>query len=248
MRTLQVAKEEIQPHRLRSLSKTRWRSRRKARSSSSGLALIRNANPESQSPKQRLGRAPVRLFEEADSEIRYQFQLLLSEKIYPTTTDLLQRLHAAHDDFPILSKTTLRRNLYRIKLSYKSTKRIKIPLGHVSFVAQRARYYRKIDELRAANALIFYHDKSWLNIGEVKQFIWVDSNRIAISAMMNINGFHLPSVDIFSWSKLHSVNAEYFLNWIEKAAFHLREDNGRNLITFDHLTLKSLDIYVQGGK
>ncbi|CAF3107485.1 unnamed protein product [Rotaria sp. Silwood2] len=43
---------------------------------------------------------------------------------------------------------------------------------------------------------------------------------------MSINGFHLPSVDIFSCSKLHSVNAEYFLNWIEKTAFHLREDNG----------------------
>ncbi|CAF3021399.1 unnamed protein product [Rotaria sp. Silwood2] len=226
MRTSQVAKEEIQPHRLRSLSKAGRRSRRKARSSSSGLALIRDAAPEPQSPKQRPGRVPVRLSEEADSEIRYQFQLLLSEKIYPTTTNLLQRLHAAHHDFPIRSKTTLRRNLYRIGFSYKSTKNIKIPLDHVSFVAQRAIYYRKIDELRAADSLIFYHDESWLNIGEEKQSIWVDRNRIAISAIMSINGFHLPSVDIFSFSKLHSVNAEYFLNWIEKTAFRLREDNG----------------------
>ena len=60
MRASQVAKEEIQPHYLRSLSKTGWRSRRKARSSSSGLTLMRYATRESQSPRQRSDRIPPR--------------------------------------------------------------------------------------------------------------------------------------------------------------------------------------------
>ncbi|CAF3489339.1 unnamed protein product [Rotaria socialis] len=44
--------------------------------------------------------------------------------------------------------------------------------------------------------------------------------------MMNTNGIHLPTVNIFSCSKDHSVNSEYFLKWIETVAFHIRVDNG----------------------
>ena len=66
-------------------------------------------------------------------------------------------------------------NLYRIWFSYKLTKNIKIPFDQIQFVAQRAIYYRKLDELRAADSLVFYHDESWLNIGEEKQSIWMDS-------------------------------------------------------------------------
>ena len=62
-------------------------------------------------------------------------------------------------------------------------------------------------------------------------------SHIAISAMMNVSGFHLPSVHIFLYSKYHSLNAEYFLNWIEKTAFRLREDNGNNFFVFNNLTI-----------
>ena len=62
-------------------------------------------------------------------------------------------------------------------------------------------------------------------------------SRIAILAMMDISGFHLPSVDIFLCLKYHSLNAEYFLNWIEKTAFRLREDNGNNFFAFNNLTI-----------
>ena len=48
---------------------------------------------------------------------------------------------------------------------------------------------------------------------------------------------HLPSVDIFLCSKYHSLNAEYFLNWIEKTAFQLREDNDNNFFVFNNLTI-----------
>ena len=118
----------------------------------------------------------MHLSKQADSEIRYQFQLLLSEKIYPTTTtNIHERLHTVHDDFPIQSKTTLRRHLHRIGFRYKSTTKVKIPLDYVSFVAQCAKFYRKIDELRMNDALIFYHDESWLYVGEEKRSIWVDN-------------------------------------------------------------------------
>ena len=62
-------------------------------------------------------------------------------------------------------------------------------------------------------------------------------SRTAISAMMDVSGFHLPSVDIFLCAKYHSLNAEYFLNWIEKTAFRLREDNGNNFFVFNNLTI-----------
>ncbi len=53
-------------------------------------------------------RSPIHLFEEADDEIQFQFHLLLVEKIYPTIAILLERLLAAHTDFPVHSRTTLR--------------------------------------------------------------------------------------------------------------------------------------------
>ena len=64
-------------------------------------------------------------------------------------------------------------------------------------------------------------------------------SRITISEMMSINGFHLRSVDIFSYSKYHPPKAEYFLNWIEKLAFRLRGDNSNNSFVFDDITIKA---------
>ena len=83
--------------------------------------------------------------------------------------------------------------------------------------------------------------KVWFCFGLVAkndQSILIGS-RIAISAMIDINGFHLPSVDIFLCSKYHSLNAEYFLHWEEKAAFQIRENNGNNSFVFDNLTIKA---------
>ena len=93
MKMSQVAQEELQPHRLRSQSRSRRPSKQKLRSSSAASVLMASVLPYSQPPKQRSGRTSVHLSEQADSEIRYQFQLLLSEKVYPTTTNILERLH-----------------------------------------------------------------------------------------------------------------------------------------------------------
>ncbi|CAF4761764.1 unnamed protein product [Rotaria sp. Silwood2] len=184
------------------------------------------------------GRPSIQLSEEADDEIRFQFHLLLAEKIYPTIAILLERLLSAHKDFPVRSETTFRRHIHRLGFTYQMTSKVKVLLDDNSFVAQRACYFRKINELRKADALILFHDETWVNINEEKRSIWVDDSgkgrlrktdgkgtRLGISAMIDKNGFHLPSVDIFDCSKDHSMTSSYFSEWIKKAAFRLREDN-----------------------
>ena len=41
-----------------------------------------------------------------------------------------------------------------------------------AFVAARARYFQKLQELTKAKARLFYHDETWLNLREVKRYIW----------------------------------------------------------------------------
>ncbi|CAF4594565.1 unnamed protein product [Rotaria sp. Silwood2] len=100
--------QEYRPPRLRSQSKVRPVSKLKRRSSASIVV------PEPEPTKKRSGRVPIKLSEQADSEIRFQFHALLAENIYPNTDNLLERLHQLHNDFPVQSKTTLRRHLHRI--------------------------------------------------------------------------------------------------------------------------------------
>jgi len=121
-----------------------------------------------------IGRPSVMLSEEADDEIRFQFHLLLAEKIYPTVYLLLERLLAAHSDFPIRSETSLRRHMHRLGFSYQKTSKVKLALDDNTFVAQRASYFRKLTDLRQSGALIMYHDETWVNVGEEKRSIWID--------------------------------------------------------------------------
>ncbi len=108
--------------------------------------------------------------------------------------------------------------------------------GH--FVAQRASYFRHLDALRAAGALIYYHDETWLGAGEEKRNIWVDDQgkgwlrkqngqgkRIAISAMVGLEGFVEP-IDVWQCDKEHAMNSERFHKWIEDAASRLRIKHG----------------------
>ena len=211
-------------------------------------------------PRKIPGRSSIQLSEEADDEIRFQFHLLLAEKIYPTIAILLERLLSAHKDFPVRSEIALWRHIHRLGFTYQRTSKVKVVLDDNSFVAQRACYFRKINELRKADALILFHDETWVNINDEKRSIWIDDSgkgrlrkadgkgitliilpektfmyayifnigtRLGISAMIDKSGFHLPSVDIFDCSKDHSMTSPYFSEWIKKAAFRLREDNGK---------------------
>lgn len=123
-----------------------------------------------------IGRPSVILSEAADDEIRFQFHLLLAEKIYPTVSILIERLLATHSDFPIRSETSLRRHMHRLGFSYRKTSKVKLALDGITFVAQRASYFRKLTDLRQSGALIMYHDESWVNVGEEKRSIWIDDS------------------------------------------------------------------------
>ncbi|CAF3764786.1 unnamed protein product [Rotaria sp. Silwood1] len=116
--------QEYRPPRLRSQSKVRPVSKLKRRSSSLGLSSAPIVVPEPEPTKKRSGRVPIKLLEQADSEIRFQFHALLAENIYPNTDYLLERLHQLHNDFTVQSKTTLRRHLHRIGFSYKSNAKV----------------------------------------------------------------------------------------------------------------------------
>ena len=50
--------------------------------------------------------------------------------------------------------------------------------------------------------------------------------RVAISAMMDENGFDNDSIDIFDYDTNHSMNSDHFAQWIEGAAFGLRKKFG----------------------
>ncbi|CAF3293354.1 unnamed protein product [Rotaria sp. Silwood2] len=126
----------------------------------------------------------------------------------------------------------------QLGFSYKATAKSPVLLDEVHFVAQRASYFRYLDELRAAGALIYYHDETWLGAGEEKRNIWVDDQgkgrlrkqdgqgkRIAISAMMGLEGFVEP-IDVWQCDKDHAMNSERFHKWIEDAASRLRIKHG----------------------
>jgi hypothetical protein len=94
--------------------------------------------------------------------------------MYPTSAKLLSRLLADDATFPIHSKTTLWRWMKRIGFEYKRTSKISIPLDSVSFMAQRANYFRRLDEIRSNGTFIYYHDETWANSGEEKRATWFD--------------------------------------------------------------------------
>ena len=57
--------------------------------------------------------------------------------------------------------------------------------------------------------------------------------------MIDENGFDNDSIDIFNCDNNHSMNSDYFVQWIERAAFGLRKKFGpsrRVLIVIDNAT------------
>ena len=106
----------------------------------------------------------------------------------------------------------------RLGFSYKQTCKVPIPLDSVSFVAQCAAYFRRLDELREANVHFYYHDETWCDVGEEKRSVWLDEaakgrirkpdgkgKRLAILAMINETYFHKDAIDIFTSDVDHSM-------------------------------------------
>ncbi|CAF4615356.1 unnamed protein product [Rotaria sp. Silwood2] len=122
-------------------------------------------------------------------------------------------------------------------------------MDSIDFIAQRASYFRKLNEIRQNGTLIFYHDETWFNSGEEKRAVWVDDRgqgrirttqgkgpRLAISALINENGFHHPSIDIFKCDQEHSMDSMHFIQWISRTCSKLRKEFGRS---FDYVTFRN---------
>ena len=162
------------------------------------------------------GRLPLVLTEMAADTIRYHFCLILAEKRHPPITNPLASIHDEHPNFPTRSQIMLWRHMKWLDLSAKQTSKVSISLDSVSFIAQRAAYFRRLDELREANAYLYYRDGTWYNVGEEKRPVWPDEvregrirkqdskgKRLTSSAMINETGFHKDTIDIFTSDIYH---------------------------------------------
>ena len=124
------------------------------RSSGTSLSLM------PRSPVSRLDRPKIQLTNFEKDTIRLTFHMLLNDKTYPTGENLLAILLNQYPEFPIQSKTSLRLEMKTLGFKYRQTKKAKILTDSIAFQAQRAAYFRKIDELRSNNAMLYYHDET----------------------------------------------------------------------------------------
>ena len=85
------------------------------------------------------GRPEVNLSDFGKDMIRYEFHLLLAERVYPALDRIMNRLLADFPDFPIKIKTTLSKELKQMGFVYRKTSKIKAPLESTFFMSQRAR-------------------------------------------------------------------------------------------------------------
>jgi len=173
---MQRQREEQEPRSLRSSNRLVTPNSHRKRSHSAYTPTSKVLISTPATPKTRGKHTKQALSEEAESEIRYQFSLLLSKRIYPTVSILLEAIHIEHPDFPIASVTSLRRYMHRLGFTYKSTTKGKLPFDSNSMVAQRAYFFRKMDHLRQENAHVYYHDETWCNMGEEKKSIWFNDS------------------------------------------------------------------------
>ncbi|CAF4474205.1 unnamed protein product [Didymodactylos carnosus] len=151
---------------LKALVKEQEDSTRLRRSSSASSPSVL---PSPSSPKkQNAGRPKIQLTTLEQDTIRLTFHLLLKDKIYPTLENLLSALLAQEPDFPIRSRMSLHRQLKLIGFKYRQTKKANVLMDATAFQAQRAVYFRKLEELRSSKAVLYYHDETWMNRNEEK--------------------------------------------------------------------------------
>ena len=49
---------------------------------------------------------------------------------------------------------------------YKKASSETVPLNDINFIEARAKFFRKLDELHANSVVMFYHDETWINVGD----------------------------------------------------------------------------------
>ncbi|CAF3944155.1 unnamed protein product [Rotaria sp. Silwood1] len=95
----------------------------------------------------RSGRSNIILSEYRKDILRYEFHVLLSEKQYPTLRRSLTRLKKDLPEFLINSITILSKHLKELGFVYRRTASVKTILDSTYFIAERARYFHRLNEL-----------------------------------------------------------------------------------------------------
>ncbi|CAF4629359.1 unnamed protein product, partial [Rotaria sp. Silwood2] len=66
----------------------------------------------------------------------------------------------------------------------------------------------------------------YLLITKIKKKLFFEGSRLAISALISPNGFHLSTVDVFKCDSDHNMCSDHFVQWIERTCFILRQEHG----------------------
>ena len=64
-------------------------------------------------------------------------------------------------DFPVPSKTSLRRLIKKLGLVYKRASKVTVPLDGLSCNVARTHYFTTTEKLRSNGSKIFWHDETW---------------------------------------------------------------------------------------
>ena len=155
-------------HEMKELKGEQERLVRRTRSSSSSLS------PIALSPVSHSGRPKVQLIILEEDTIRFIFHQLLKDKVYPIVETLLSTLLDQNPQLPIQSKISLLRKMKELGFKYRETKKAKVLMDLIAFQAQRAVYFRKLDQLRSSKCILYYLDEIWLNKNEEKSVVWFD--------------------------------------------------------------------------
>jgi hypothetical protein len=89
------------------------------------------------------------------------------------------------------------------------------------------------------SVLLFHHSEGTRNELHMTSQSFYLGKRLAISAMIDENGFDYDSIDVFECDADHSMNSRHFVDWMERAAFNLRKSfgpNSRICIVIDNAT------------
>ncbi|CAF1515284.1 unnamed protein product [Adineta steineri] len=100
------------------------------------------------------------LSEYGKNMLRYVFHSVLSEEHYQTLLRLLTRLKKDLPDFTTNSITTLFKYLKKLGFVYRKTASMKIILDSTYFIAERARYFHRLNVLEEEGALVYYQNES----------------------------------------------------------------------------------------
>ena len=66
---------------------------------------------------------------------------------------------------------SLETDVKRLGFVYQQMKKVSTPLDSLTFIAQRAAYFRRLDDLRTSSVFVYYPDETWCQVGEEKRSI-----------------------------------------------------------------------------